>query len=173
MAVHRGPRQHSDDHRLRAQEDLRGRLSLAGPAGRRRGAGGRARHDLEAEVRRDERVESAERCPQPRHRLRDLAERSIPPHVSVLRVQRGRVTSEGTRRRDAARGWRRPRQLQSSLRPAVAGCASVSEFLLSDGHLSVQRCGPTRPGNRQGRRPAEPRHQESVRTGSLLHQLGV
>ena len=139
---------HPDGRGLRAQEDLRSGLPVAGPAGRRRGARRRARHDLEAEVRCDERAERAERRHQPRHRVRDLAERPVPPHVSVLRVQRGRVAPEGARRRDGARGRRRPRQLQSSLRPAVARCASVSEFLLSDGHLSVHRCRAARSGNR-------------------------
>ena len=71
------------------------------------GLGRGARHDLAAEVRRGRASSAcAQGADQARHRVRDLAERPVPPHVSLLRLQRGRVAPQGVRRRDGARGRR-------------------------------------------------------------------
>ena len=120
MAVHRGPRRHSMTAGFEPKKIYEVVYRSQDPPVVGVGLGRRSRRDLELKYDATNELERAERRDRPRHRLRDLAERSIPPHVSVLRVQRGRVTSEGARRRHAARGRRRPRQLQSSLRPAVA-----------------------------------------------------
>ena len=90
---------------------------------------------------------------QARDRLRHLTERPVPAHVSLLRVQRRRVAPQGVRRRHGARGGQRPRQLQSSLRAAVARRASVHQLLLSDRHLSVHRRASSatrKPASRDG-----------------------
>ena len=116
--------------------------------------------------------------------LRHLAERPVPAHVSVLRLQRRRGAPQGVRRRHAARGRRRPRQLQPPLRAALARRASVHQLLLSHRHLPVHRRAAARPRDRRHRRPAahatKPEHRPKVfytnssyeywgRAASLIH----
>ncbi len=81
----------------------------------------------------------APRRDQTRDCVRYLPERALPPHLSLLRLQRGRSAPEGVRRDHGSRGRQRPRQLQSSVRPAVARRASALEFFISDGHFPVYR----------------------------------
>ena len=66
---------------LRAEEDLRSGLQVAGSAGRRRRAGRGARHDLEDEVRRGERARPCAGRNQARHRVRHFPERALSPHA--------------------------------------------------------------------------------------------
>ena len=107
------------------------------------GPGRDPRRRLDAEVRASRRA-GASLDPgwldQSRARVRHLAERPLPPHLSLLRIQSRRGQPQGVRRRDRARRRRRPRQLQPSLRAAVARRPSVPELLLSDRHLPVHRC---------------------------------
>ena len=152
-------------------EDLRSGLHVAGSAGGRRRSRRGAGHHLEAEVWLGERAESRAGRDQARDRVWDLPERTVSSHLPVLRVQRGRVAPEGVRRRDGARGGQRPRELQPSLRAAVARRASVPELLLPDRHLSVRRHPAARSGNRRARRSADARHEAAVSAARVLHEF--
>ena len=49
---------------------------------------------------------------QARHCIRNFAERPLSSHLPLLRLQRRRIASQGIRRRDVARGRRRPRKFR-------------------------------------------------------------
>ena len=83
-----------------------------------------------------------------RYGVRHLAERPLPAHLPLLRLQPRRGQPQGVRRRHRAGRRRRPRQLQPPLRAAVARRPSVHQLLLSDRHLSrspTSRSGIPRP----------------------------
>ena len=124
------------------------------PAPGRTRTGGGARHDLADEVRGDAGAGPAGRRHRARHRLGRLAERTLPADVPLPRLQRRRAEPTGVRRRDVARGRRRPRQLQPPLRAAVTRRPSAPEQALPERHLPVHRRGTARPGDRHAGRPA-------------------
>ena len=98
--------------------------TAADSAGRRPRPGGDPRRHLDAEVPQSGDGLSALSIPAGAIKraigVRRLAERALPAHLPLLRVQSRRAEPQGVRRRDRARGRRRPRQLQPSLRAAVA-----------------------------------------------------
>ena len=139
---------------LRAAQALRHRLRGEGPRPRRPRAGRGARHDLADEVRREPRAGAVGGCDRPRHRLGGVAERALPAHVPLPRLQPRRAGPPRVRRHHVARRRGRARQLQPPVRAAVARRAPVPEQAVSERHLPVHRRRPARPGDGHAGRPA-------------------